>query len=123
MATGDNSNVLVLAVLQSGGKVGAIGLMVSSLGQLIVSMGVLSPSWFPFFASIQALGLSVAVVSIAFHSKRSSEMQATVAAENKIQNPHYTPESADPLVQQEIDKILVDPVQVSHLTGPLSTKL
>ncbi len=96
---------LATIVLQRGGKLGAIGLLIAAFGQLVVASGVISPRWYPFFSSLGFFGLAIAVVAIAFHSKANTDILVSSEAEKRIQNPNLPPGSIVPQIQHAINNL------------------
>jgi hypothetical protein len=123
----------LMVVLQKGGKWGAVGIFIASLGEFALGISTVAKfhdlmAGMEYFAhGLVWMGASVALLAIAWHSNRATQMIATSQAENKIENPHLTAASSDPAIQSAIDKITAaDPAKAAEAarhTPPLGTPI
>jgi hypothetical protein len=89
-------DTLVGIFVKYGGPFASVGIMIAGVGICVRK---------DFGDGIITFGIGLALFSTDRRQKRTTDMIATTQAENKIENPHLSPKSADPAVQREIEKI------------------
>lgn len=127
MANGDRTELLEKAIElgQRAGKWGLVGLGLLVLQSVAVFLS--RPSWDSAGGVFGTVGWTLVLAGILANTKRANDMQATTAAEAKIDRavisqslpgPSIPPTSADPAVQRVIDKQLATTASGSSARPP-----
>lgn len=93
---------IALATLAKGGKIGAVGLILSALGKMGGAFGFVSQKFAPIFSALDSLGLALAVGGIAFHAKAATDIYVKREAEKATQTMGAAASSVVPAIQREI---------------------